>query len=74
MVDLSEFCTDPETYKKLSATKIEKDTVRRTCYNPECTWEGDVEVDLRFCPACEYDLKGWKPQAVERMPVYNRRR
>jgi len=39
-----------------------KSKITRRCHNPECNWEGFVEVDLRFCPACEWEIVGWKSE------------
>ena len=42
--------------------------VTRSCYNPNCEWEGMIESYIRMCPGtdkdgepCEWELKGWKP-------------
>lgn len=40
---------------------------KRHCCNKECAWEGFDTPDLRFCPACGWEIVGWKSEKYRQL-------
>ncbi len=55
---------DEELYKKLSKLKTD-DMKKKRCVNPGCRWEGLLIDEVRMCPGCSMEIKGWKSAYIE---------
>ncbi|MCK5607085.1 hypothetical protein KAR91_34695 [Candidatus Pacearchaeota archaeon] len=56
---------DKDDFEKLSkAANVEKNMSIRSCHNPECRWEEMLTDELRFCPICDWEIKGWKSKTL----------
>ena len=73
-IDMSEYDLDsPPNYNDAHYTKLRrahearvKGNMRtRECHNPDCGWRELVDEKLRFCPACGWEIKGWKSRWVK---------
>jgi len=64
LVDMSKYDLDgPVEYDESIRPFVPAETmIKRTCHNPDCNWEEMIGENQRFCPVCQYEIKGWKPR------------
>ena len=48
----------------INNANVEKNMSIRSCHNPECRWEEMLTDELRFCPICDWEIKGWKSKTL----------
>lgn len=72
LIDISEYDLDkPPDFdsgfyrkqKQVHEARAKEDMSKRRCLNPECSWEEMVPNSLRFCPVCDWQIKGWESKA-----------